>query len=166
MWHTWYGKTVHVQHMANLRTICWKSRSDSELVGLNLQDEFDASPLNTMAFKDMVASFDMGWQGSKSGNSYNSASEFASFVRARMRKVVARCVKSKLCSTCAAAMARNVEPALHDCTLNHEGSSKAIEAAAAVELLVEIHEKGKTLKRMVGDDDSTSRLILNTGAVY
>ena len=84
--------------MANLRqsvgkvvwTVC------DELVDLNLQEEFDASPLNTMGFKDMVASFDMGWQGRKSGNSYNSASGFASFMGARMRKVMARCVKSKL----------------------------------------------------------------------
>ena len=80
----------------------------------------------------MVASFDMGWQDRKSGNSYNSASGFTSFMGARMRKVICRCVNSKLCSTCAAAMAMNVEPALHDCTLNHEGSSKeAMEAAAA-----------------------------------
>ena len=57
-----------------------------ELVDLDLQEEFDASPLNTMGFKDMVASFDMGWQGRKSGNSYNSASGFASFMGARMRQ--------------------------------------------------------------------------------
>ena len=147
VYETWQSLEQSVGKV--VRTVC------DELVDLNLQEEFDASPLNTMGFKDMVASFDMGWQGRKSGNSYNSASGFASFMGARMRKVMARCVKSKLCSTCAAAMARNVEPALHDCTLNHEGSSKAMEAAAAVELLVEIHDKGKTLKRMVGDDDST-----------
>ena len=45
----------------------------------------------------------------------------------------------------------------HNCMINHEGSSKSMESKACVELLVQLHAKGATVRRLVGDDDSTFR---------
>ena len=45
----------------------------------------------------------------------------------------------------------------HDCPKNHMTSSKSMESKACVNLLIKMHDKGATILRLVGDDDSTFR---------
>jgi hypothetical protein len=50
----------------------------------------------------------------------------------------------------------NEEPVpTHDCSKNHTGSSKSMEAIAGVKLLVEVAANGTPIARLVGDDDSS-----------
>ena len=45
----------------------------------------------------------------------------------------------------------------HNCYANHEGSLKSMESKCCVDLLVTLHEKGYSVRRLDGDDDSTFR---------
>ena len=130
-----------------------------DVINANLKAEIALSPINPDGSIDLVVSFDMGWQKRSTGNSYNSPSGHAFLIGARTRKVVAMVVMAKKCSFCVSWAKTNIAAPVpnHDCTKNHEGSSKSMEPLAAVELLVMVHKQGTPVARLVGDDDSSFR---------
>jgi hypothetical protein len=133
------------------------------------------------------ASADMGWN--KRGGNYNYDSNSGqSFLVCCLTKVILGVVCfSKLCAICDRSQpnadaedaieedddelddidleaSRRIEPAAgHRCPKNYVGSSKAMEAIAAVELLTAAYKSGKIfVQTIVGDDDSSTRKVLKT----
>ena len=88
-------------------------------------------------------SFDMGWQKKGTGHTYDSNSSHAYYIGCRSGKVVAMLVYLKKCTKCATAIAMGIDPEPHaDCVRNYEsGSSKAMEASAALDLILQLHNK-------------------------
>ena len=107
-------------------------------------------------------SFDMGWQKKGTGHTYDSNSGHAYYIGVRSGKVVAMIVYSKKCTTCDIALAMGEEPMDHDdCVRNYKtGSSKAMEATAALELIINLDGQGISVEFIVSDDDSTMRAHL------
>ena len=126
--------------------------------GLN-QEEWE----KTINSTGLNASYDMGWSKRSSGNRFDSISGHAFLIGCMCKKVLATQIASKKCSFCdkAAAKGDPIEP--HDCTLNHEGSSKAMEADGLLQILTRLHEKhdGKVhIKAVVSDDDTTMKAVV------
>ncbi|XP_066016700.1 uncharacterized protein [Pocillopora verrucosa] len=79
------------------------------------------------------ASFDMGWQ--KRGKAHDSLTGVGSMVGLKTGKVICYGSRSKRCATCETANRQSKKPWIHDCRLNWEGSSKAMEADVCVDLV-------------------------------
>ena len=95
-----------------------------------------------------------------SGNRYDSISGHAIMVGGKTKKVVGILVYSMKCSKCAAARKMCSPVAEHFCPLNYAGSSKGMEATAALEMVVEVWKtfNGSVyIKIIVSDDDSSMR---------
>jgi hypothetical protein len=100
--------------------------------------------LNTTKRPSLSVSFDMAWQQRNSGNRYASSSGHALLVGKFTRKPLMLCIKSKVCNYCKAWKKKHgdLEDALeHDCRMNHDGSSGAMEPVACLEMVVFVHEK-------------------------
>ena len=111
----------------------------------------------------IMGSYDMGWNKRSSGHRYDSLSGHAFLISYHCRQVIATKVTSKKCNTCAkmGEGIENFKP--HQCPLNHDGSSKGMEAEAALEIVCEMNEKhdGKIyVKGIVSDDDTTMKAYL------
>jgi hypothetical protein len=74
------------------------------------------------------------------------------------RKIIAVCILSKQCAICDKHTKAGTDGPEHYCPCNHEGSSKAMESAAGVKLLEQLHDnKRVSMRYIVADDDSTIR---------
>ena len=104
----------------------------------------------------------MEWQKKGTGHTYDSNSGHSYFIGVRGGKVVQFLVYSKKCSICDVAIALGEEPQDHeDCPRNYRtGSSKAMEASAALDLVKQFHALGIDIESVVSDDDSTMRAHL------
>ena len=108
-------------------------------------------------------SFDMGWNKRFSGNHYDSLSGHALAIGCLSNKLLNVVVSSKMCRQCAVARENGEEPPEHVYPQNYEGSSKAMEADAALILYKDIYDKSDKkihLKAVVADDDSSMRSLL------
>ena len=110
----------------------------------------------------------MGWQKKGTGHTYDSMSGHAYYIGVRGGKVICHIVYSKKCSVCDVSIAMGEEPQQHDdCPRNYRtGSSKAMEATAALDLILELHELGVGVEFIVSDDDSTMRAHLSHIGVH
>ena len=111
--------------------------------------------INRVDYPTIGASTDMGWQ-----NRSMSQSGHAFFVGHHTRKVIAWTLYSKRCSVCQRNNNNNAGAALivpaHDCTQNYEGSSKAMESQAVLEMYVGLYRtKNVRVGLLVCDDDSS-----------
>jgi len=106
-------------------------------------------------------SYDMGWQVRSSGNRYASPTGHGLFIGAQTKKVLDSVVYNKKCGTCTKHYSRfgsYEDLKLHNCVRNYEGTSKAMEAQALVEMLVRAPEKHNvSIAVIVSDDDSNGR---------
>ena len=107
-------------------------------------------------------SFDMGWQKKGNGHTYDSNSGHAYFIGCRSGKVVRMLVYSKKCTKCDIAIAMGEEAMEHEnCPRNYRtGSSKAMEASAAFDMVLQLHDLGIGIEYIISDDDSTMRAHL------
>jgi hypothetical protein len=110
-------------------------------------------------------SYDMGWQQRSSGRRYASPSGHAFFVGGLSRKPIQLEVKSKICNFCSTWKKRNpgdlLPVPLHSCTMNHDGSSSSMEAAAALTMIVDLFEtKHVSVARICIDDDASTPSML------
>jgi hypothetical protein len=107
----------------------------SEIIDTNLKDAVKDKPSDPKNGKvPLTVSFDMGWQ--KRGQSYNSLSGHAFLIDAHSVKIVAMQVCSKSCLKCSRAIKKGIAEENvpeHKCPKNYDGSSKGMEAAAALE---------------------------------
>jgi len=114
-------------------------------------------------FAMITVSFDMGWNKRSSGNRYDSLSGHALAIGCLSNKILNVVVSSKICRLCSISNENGEEPPEHVCPQNYEGSSKAMEADAALTLYKDIYNKsGKRihLQAVVADDDSSMRALL------
>ena len=112
----------------------------------------------------IFTSYDMGWNKRSSGNRFDSLSGFAFLIGCKSKKIIAAQISSKKCNICAKCFAKGEPvPEDHKCPRNHEGSSKSMEADAALQLIKKIFREyaGRIyVKVIVSDDDSTMKAIL------
>lgn len=122
----------------------------------------------------VAASIDMGWQKRSSGNRYDSPSGVSLMIGAYSKKIIQRHVCSKVCRVCDEATRRAnkklkqtndvVSKPLHRCPKNYEGSSKGMEAHAAVISVNRFYEWSARridctpafIHTTISDDDSTT----------
>lgn len=71
-------------------------------------------------------------------------------------KVLGFSVRSKFCKMCDLATRKGVEPKLHDCRMNWDSSSKAMEQDMVVEMVESIKSKGNNVGTITADDDTTT----------
>ena len=109
-------------------------------------------------------SFDMGWQ--KRGKGHNSRTGHAAAMSLATGKVLDYVTKNKACRSCESAKRAGRQPKQHDCRKNHSGSSKAMEASAAVELFTNVAKSNVKISTYAGDDDSTTELHLKQKVPY
>ena len=77
-------------------------------------------------------------------------------------------VSNKFCRVYSLAKADNEEPPNHCCPKNYDGSSKAMEADAALQIYISLFQdsnKNIVLKAVVADDDSYMRALLTHKAI-
>ena len=112
----------------------------------------------------LTLSFDMGWSKRSSGNRYDSLSGHAFLLGGHSKKIVSAQVTSRQCSTCSSAASKGVEPREHECPKNYHGSSKAMEADAALSLFLKLDREYNSklfIEALVIDDDSSLRAIID-----
>ena len=95
-------------------------------------------------------------------HAYDSNSGHAYYIDVWSGKVVEMIVYSKKFTTCDIDIAMGEEPVDHDdCVQNYKtGLSKVMEASAALELVINLHERGISVQFIVSDDNSIIRAHL------
>jgi len=139
-------------------------------------NKMDAVALVEEYIYGLTCCFDMGWQQRASGRNYNSQSGHAFLVGANSNKILMRVCYSKGCCTCTrqSTKKKNNGEAVskekeslgerrnddkgHRCPHNFDGSSKSMEAIAAVKCITALYETKKArCKELVSDDNSSTR---------
>ncbi len=115
---------------------------------------------NNLTHLRIAVSYDMGWNTFSSGNFYNSLSGQAVMYGCLTGKPIAWCILAKQCNVCQKVAKHNKKPNAHVFPRNYKGSSKAMEAEAARRMLVSLWTQGYKITYIVGDDDATTRAIL------
>ena len=98
----------------------------------------------------------MCWQKRGSGRSYDSLSGVGTMIGEKTGKICGYQVKSKHCRVCDSAKANGRETPAHDCSCNFEGSAKAMEPAAAVDIAKKIEQQGVLVSTLIMDNDATT----------
>ncbi len=108
--------------------------------------------------------YDMGWQKRGSGRAYDSSSGVGTLMGNLTGKIVAYNIRSKVCRIC--QHHSDSTPPVHDCQKNWVGSSKAMEADVAAEVVKKVQDSGVKVGTMIMDDDTTtiSRIRKELGA--
>jgi hypothetical protein len=119
--------------------------------------------LQDLPVHNVEASFDMGWQVRSSGGKYGSSTGHALLIGARSRKVLDSVIFNKKCGVCTkhkkrTGIANDEKVCHHYCVKNYDGSSKSMEAAALVKMLLRIPEETSiSISTIISDDDSNAR---------
>ena len=164
--HQRFFKNIETTIVKHLRKIAVKSMDEGidEEVRLTVNDEKKYNEYKNKTLNvALTVSFDMGWGKRSSGNRYDSISGHALKIGVLSDKILTAAVSSKMCIICSNAENIDEEPPDHICPRNYEGSSKAMEADAALHLYENMFynsNKQLTLKAIVADDGSTMRALL------
>lgn len=103
----------------------------------------------------IAASFDQGWFTRGTGRSYDSLSGTGALVGYFSKKVLSYITLNRKCKMCDLGHS----PDDHDCRLNFEGSAKAMEPKAAVQLINKnsiLDDCHVQVGIMIADNDSSS----------
>ena len=104
---------------------------------------------------DITASYDMGWQRRSSGRAYNSRSGVGVLIGKESGKLLAYSSRISNCKQCEVNETKK-KTKVHDCRLNWQGSSKAMEGDVAVELVKSVESEKCRISTIIGDDDATT----------
>ena len=105
----------------------------------------------------LTLKYDMGWQKRSSGRRYDSASGVGAMVGQETGKIVDYGIRSKDCRICTIWTRKDEIPPEHECFKNFSGSSRAMEADVAGEIVKRLEESGKVqVGILVMDEDSTT----------
>lgn len=113
-----------------------------------MQDPLDAALGEII---NIIVSFDRGWSKRGNGHSYDSLNGYSTIVGFLSGKILDYAARNRKCATCDKENLKN-----HDCRENFEGSAKAIEAEAEVQLINHSKiskEAGLQVKVIIGDKD-------------
>ena len=103
---------------------------------------------------------DMAWPTKGSGKSYNSHTGFGHMIGCYSKKVISSKIYSRLCRICESAKAAGVQVRNHDCVKNWNESSKKMESAAALCMVVSSPtDRGVVILWIISDDDSVMRAV-------
>ena len=108
----------------------------------------------------IAISYDMGWQKRSTGKVYDSISGHGYLIGCRTGKILGMQVRQTKCKKFQARNSNGTPAATHDCMVNWDGGSGAMEAAVAMDLIVAVHDKMDSrvyCETLVLDDDSTMR---------
>ena len=105
---------------------------------------------------EIVASYDMGWQRRGSGRTYNSMCGHGSLMGQETKQIIDYGYRCKSCRCCKIATREKREPNSHDCRKNWTGSSKAMEASVAVEVMNHTCSPESKVQTIIMDDDTTT----------
>ena len=114
----------------------------------------------------LTISYDMGWNKRSSGTRYDSVSGHGIMIGGYTKKVIGFKSMSKECSVCSNFEKKKdregpVNPPEHECTKNHDGSSKSMECKAILKMVVEAFlEREFMVGTIVADDDTTMKKTL------
>ena len=99
----------------------------------------------------------MAWQKKGTKHTYDSNSGHAYFIGVCCGKVVQMLVYSKTCTKCDIDLVMSEAPMDHDdCPCNYKnGSSKVMEASAALDMILELHTLGVRVKCIFSNNDIT-----------
>ena len=115
----------------------------------------DSIDMANAILPEVVVAADMGWQKRSSGRRYDSNSGHAILVGKETRLPIALCLKSKICRKCDTGKPHQV------CFKNHNGSSKAMEPLAILDMVVALHDEHHVItKVIIADDDSSMKAKL------
>jgi len=109
---------------------------------------------------NIIVSYDMGWSKRGNGRSYDSLNGYAAIIGFASKKVLDYTTRNRKCSLCD----RNHDPTSHDCRKNFEGSAKAMEADAGVELVTRskvLQDAKLNVGVLIGDEDSSTIANIN-----
>jgi hypothetical protein len=153
------AKEILLDNLVEEVRLSFEDANDFRLWKLALTDP--TIQLTQEKYARIDVSFDMGWQQRASGKKYNSLSGDALMVGGRTRRPVAMIIKSKRCNFCI-AWKRNInnvgDPPAHECKKNHNGESKAMEAAACLDMTVGLYNEFCCIVRKIClDDDASTR---------
>ena len=106
--------------------------------------------------------FDMRCSKKRTGRTYGSNSGYTYYIGVRSGKVVATIVYSKKRTTCDITSIMGEEPMVcDDCVHNYKtGSSKAMEAMTALELIITVDGQGISVEFIVSANNSIMRAHL------
>lgn len=104
---------------------------------------------------NLTASYDMGWQRRSSGRAYNSRSGHGVMIGKESGKILAYGSRIVNCKQCEVDTAKG-ESTTHHCRVNWDGSSKAMEADLAVELIEKTNNSEHRISTIIGDEDATT----------
>eukprot|EP00957_Ditylum_brightwellii_P007295 554243-Ditylum_brightwellii.AAC.1 len=103
----------------------------------------------------------MGWQKKGLGHTYDSISGHALMSGARAKLILACMICCKFCGICNATERVGKVPEEHECCKNDEGSSKGMEAFAALELIKKtFNNRGFIVVFIVANNDSSMKALL------
>jgi hypothetical protein len=139
-----------------------KDPRDFELWKNSLNDNNAVLPLDK--YPKVDASYDMAWQQRSSGRKYNSPSGHAFLMGGLSRRPIALDIKCKICNFCTTWKKKHGEQSavrIHACTINHTGTSKAMEPLGCLSLVVDTYERHRVVvARICIDDDAATRAKL------
>lgn len=109
----------------------------------------------TQEIVNIIVAFDMGWSKRGNGRSYDSLNGYATIIGFLSGKVLDYATRNRKCNKCD----KGTPQEEHNCRLNFNGSAKAMEAHAGVELITKSKVLEKTncsVKCVIGDEDSST----------
>ncbi|VDI77010.1 Hypothetical predicted protein, partial [Mytilus galloprovincialis] len=110
---------------------------------------------------------DGAWQKRGSGRGYDSLSGHCTMIGTNSGKVLDFSVRSKFCQVCDIANCKKATPKPHNCNINWEGCSKAMERDMVIEMVSKQEKAGHSVSTIVADDDTSTisrlRSVVNPG---
>ena len=101
----------------------------------------------------LAVSYDMQWL--KRGRANDSLTGHGAIMGSKTKQIISFASANKFCRICDNAKSKGIQPAKHDCRVNHKGSSKSMEAQVGVKLFSEAPNYGVKYSVFIGDDDSS-----------
>jgi len=102
----------------------------------------------------LAVSYDMQWL--KRGRANDSLTGRGAIMGSKTKQIISFASANQFCRICDNAKSKGVQPAKHDCRVNHQGSSKSMEAQVGVKLFTETLNYGVKYSVFIGDDDSST----------
>ncbi|XP_011876984.1 PREDICTED: uncharacterized protein LOC105567056, partial [Vollenhovia emeryi] len=148
------GPVVEEIAKASCKEACNLERSLT-LKNLNHLEKLFETNNNNDNIVRVFAAYDMGWSRRSNGRQYDSLNGYGSLIGKESGLVLDFATKNRKCRRCDIGH----EPSNHDCRKNFQGSAKAMEPDAAVDLCVKssiLKENNIQVGVFIGDNDSSS----------
>ena len=133
-------------------------------VGVLLFDRWKDNTLPDNLLPKVEFSTDMSWQGRSSGRSHNSLSGHALLVGGKTGLPCSMSIKAKKCNHCTHWCRHHGvddEAPEHECAINFEGASGAMEPVAVLHMAIQVYREQRAMtKTLITDDDSSVKAKL------